>query len=325
MKVLVTGATGFIGTTLVQSLVKVGYDVRALSRGGDVLGRLENLGVEICRADLTDDQSLKGIAEGIGAVCHLAGVLGETCPDKGYYHHLHVKGTSNLLAECANHSIEKFIHCSTTGVLGPTEGAIADESYPYKPSNVYEATKAEGERLVLQHAREKFLPAIVLRPGMVYGPGDMHHLGLYRAIKRGYFFLINSGKSYLDLVFVEDVAQAFIKALQSSYSAGEVYMIVGPKPVTVHELAQTIAGALGRPLNFLNLPAWMAMSLARGLSCLSRLLRFDPPLTPSRVKFLTESRACSMNKAREQLGYEPIGLDEGITQTVSWYKTNGYL
>ena len=325
MKVLVTGATGFIGSTLVQALVRAGYEVRALSRSGNVPDKLRGLNLEICTGDLTVPASLKGIAEGVGAVCHLAGVLGETCPDEEYYYRLHVQGTANLLSECAGHPIQKFVHCSTTGVLGPTDGEIADESHPYRPSNVYEVTKAEGERLVLQHARERRLAAVVLRPGMVYGPGDMHHLGLYWAIKRGYFFLINRGKSYLDPVFVEDVAQAFIKALQSTDSAGQVYMIAGPRPVTVRELAQTIANALGRPLDFPNLPAWAAMSLAKGLSYLSRLIPLDSPLTPSRVKFLTESRACSINKAQKQLGYKPIGLDEGIARTVAWYKAYGYL
>ncbi len=325
MKVLVTGATGFIGLTLVRALVRSGYDVRALSRSGDVPDTLRGLNIEIHKGDLTVPASLKGIAESVGAVCHLAGVLGETCPDEEYYYRLHVQGTANLLAECANRPIEKFVHCSTTGVLGPTGGEIADESYPYRPSNVYEATKAEGEKLILRCARERRLAAIVLRPGMVYGPGDMHHLGLYRAIKKGYFFLINRGKSYLDPVFVEDVAQAFVKALQSTDSAGQVYMIAGPRPVTVRELAQTIANTLERPPNFLNLSVWMAMSLAKSLSYLSRLVPFNPSLTPSRVKFLTESRACSISKAQERLGYEPISLDKGIARTVAWYKAHGYL
>ena len=283
------------------------------------------MGIEIWHGDLTKAASLKGIAEGVDAVCHLAGALGQTGLDQRYYHRINVDGTANLLAECINRSIEKFVHCSTAGVLGPTMEGIADETRPYSPSNVYETTKAKGERLVLQEAHKKSLPAIVLRPGMVYGPGDMHHLGLYRAIKKGYFFLINSGKSYLDPVFVEDVAQGFIKVLQSPDSTGQVYMIAGPTPVTVRELAQAIASALGRPHNFPNLPSWLAMSIAEGLSLLSQLVPFDAPLTPSRVKFLTESRATSINKAQKQLGYEPIALNKGITQAAAWYKAHGYL
>jgi len=323
--VLVTGGSGFIGSTLVRALVHAGYHVRVLSRSSTVLKRLKDRRVTVHKGDLTIAESLKGIAEGIGIVCHLAGVLGETCPNQTYYHRLHVQGTTNLLKECANHPIEKLIHCSTTGVLGPVNEGIADESHPYNPSNVYEATKAEGEKVVLKFAQEKKLPVTVLRPGMVYGPGDMHHLGLYWSIKKGYFFLINSGKSYLDPVFVEDVAHAFLKAVQNAHTSGEVYTIAGPKPVTVCELAQTIASALGHPRNFPNVPKGVALALAQILFCLSRLIPFEPPLTTNRVKFLTESRACSIKKAREQLSYEPIGLEEGIIRTVSWYKAHGYL
>ena len=322
---MVTGGSGFIGSALVRKLVCEGHDVRVLSRSSTTLERLTDLKIKVHRGDLTVAESLKGVAKGVEVVYHLAGVLGETCRDEGYYKRLHVEGTENLLRECANHGIKKFIHCSTTGVLGPMDDGIGDESDVYNPSNVYESTKAEGEKLVLKFGQEQSFPVTVLRPGMVYGPGDMHHLGLYWTIKKGYFFLINSGKSYLDPVFVEDVVCALMTAAEKPHTSGEIYIIVGPRPVTVCELAQTIAGALGRSASFPNIPKGIAMALARILSYTSRLIHFEPPLTASRVKLLTESRVCSIEKAREQLSYEPIGLKEGITQTVSWYKENGYL
>ncbi len=325
LKVLVTGATGFIGANLVRALVNGGYEVRALTRNGDVSQRLKGMDIEICQRDLAENVSLKGVLEGVNCVCHLAGVLGGTTPDEEYYHQLHVRGTANLLAACDKFQIEKFIHCSTAGVLGPSGNGIADENSPYNPTNIYENTKAEGEKLVIKNARKKLLPTIILRPGMVYGPGDMHHLGLFSSIKKRYFFLINSGKSYLDPVFIEDVAQAFIKALETSETADQIYMIAGPNPVTVKEVAHVIARALDLPDTFMTMPTAIAMLLAKILTGLSKFVPFDSPLTPSRVKFLTESRASSIKKAIEQLSYNPVGLEKGISETLKWYKKNGYI
>ena len=141
--------------------------MRALLRSGRVPSEFTNMGIEICLGDLTDAASLRGIVEGVDAVCHLAGVLGQTGFDDDHYYRINVNGTANLIAECINHPIKRFVHCSTAGVLGPTNEDVADESHPFNPSNVYETTKAEAERLVLENFRENRLPAIVLRPGMV--------------------------------------------------------------------------------------------------------------------------------------------------------------
>ncbi|RPJ43127.1 MAG: NAD-dependent epimerase/dehydratase family protein [Deltaproteobacteria bacterium] len=323
-KVLVTGATGFIGRAVVTALLEDGYEVRALvrPRSGD---NLRDSGVSLWKGDLTVPSSLRGIAEGINAVCHIAGVLGSPNVDQKTYFRLNAEGTSHLLAECLNRPIEKFIHCSTAGVMGSGGDPRRDESSEIHPGNAYECSKAEGEAHVLSFIEKHRFPAIILRPGMVYGPGDMHHLGLYRAIKKKYFFLFGSGNSCLDPVFVNDVAGAFVKVLKADGNVGETFLISGPRPVPVREFAETIALSLGHQPSFLEIPVGLARAAAFVTVACSRFLPFKPILTPARVKFLSETRSYSINKARQRLGYEPLELKEGIARTVSWYKSHGYL
>jgi nucleoside-diphosphate-sugar epimerase len=324
LKVLVTGATGFIGRAVVRALLKEGYEVRALVH--NTPGKsLEDAGVSIWKGDLTDPSTLRGIADGVNAVCHIAGILGGLDVDQAYYCLLHAEGTANLLAECLNYPITKFIHCSTAGVMGHGGSLWRDEASGYNPGNVYEFSKAEGEKKVLSFVEKHHFPAIILRPGMVYGPGDMHHLGLFKAIKNNYFCLFGSGNSLLDPVFVNDVAGVFVKALKANDQVGETFLIAGPRPVPVRELAETIALSLGKKPSFFNFPVWLAQATAYVTTAGSHFFHIKPILTPTRVKFLSETRSYSNNKAREHLGYEPVELQEGIARTVEWYKANGYL
>ncbi len=324
--ILVTGGTGFIGSALVRALLQEGHRVRVLTRRPDGHPLLSRPGVEPFVADLTDPASLTGVAEGVEAVFHLAGLLGGKSADPTAYEALHVRGTGHLLEQFAGRFLVRFVHCSTTGVLGPIAHPPADESRPPRPSNLYERTKAAGERLVLERGRQQGTPVTVIRPGMVYGPGDLHHLGLFRAVQRGYFVLIGGGRSTLDPVYVADVVQGLRRALENEQAVGQVYHIAGPRPVTVRELAEAIARALGRPFRPPTVPRPLAFAGAWLMTGLLRPLGVQPPLTPGRVRFLTENRGVSIEKARRELGYEPAySLEAGLRETVAWYRRHGYL
>ncbi|MDY7041153.1 MAG: NAD-dependent epimerase/dehydratase family protein [Chloroflexota bacterium] len=326
MRVLVTGGTGFIGSHLVQALVARGDNVRALVRRESDVAELERLGVELFYGDLTDESSLSGIAEGITHVIHLAGLLGgANVPDQRYWD-VNVTGTANLFAQFRDRPIERFIHCSTTGVLGPIADPPADENWPVNPSNLYELTKSEGEILVTRHGQEADMPVVVIRPGMVYGPGNTHLLGLFRTIQKGLFFLIGTGESSLDAVYIDDVVQGLLLGLDCPQAVGRTYIIAGERPVTVAELAQAIGKALGKAPYRFRLPLWAAMWIARWSEWLGETLGFKPPLTLSRVRFLTENRACRIDRARDELGYySRVSIEEGIRRTVLWYHARGYL
>lgn len=325
MKILVTGATGFIGSHLVDALVEKGYQVRCLVRETRNVMRLKNISAELIYGDINELESLEKALDGIDVVYHLAGVLGQIgIPDKVYWQ-VHVQGTKNILEASQKHNIKKFIYCSTAGVTGPAAHLPQDESLPYNPSNIYEVTKAEAEKSVLQYHRENGLPVIVIRPEFVYGPGDMHTLGIFKTVRKRMFILIDGGKAFLHPTYIDDLTHGFLLCLDSRQANGEVYLIAGERYITLNEFATLIAKALNVPRPTIYIPKSLAFALGAVTQFTGTVFRFNPPLTVPRVKTLCRSAGCSTFKAKEQLGYCPVvKLEEAIMRTANWYKENGY-
>jgi len=328
MKILVTGGSGFIGSHLVEALVKEDCDVRCLVRKTSDVGYLEKLDAEIVYGDITDKNSLTAAIKGIDVVYHSAGILGQWgIPDKAYWE-IHVKGTEHILQMSLEEGIKKFIHCSSCGVIGPIKDVPADELCPYNPSNIYETTKAQAEKLVIDAYHKYKLPVTVIRPEFVYGPRDMHVLRLFEAIEKGRFVRIGGGASYIHPTFISDLIHGLLLVVGRNEvrSAGEIYHITGERYVTVDKLLSLICGALGRQRPMIRVPYRLGWTAAILLECLGRAIRVKPPLTVSAVKFFNEDRGFTWAKAESDLGYHPtVTLNEGIERTATWYRQNGYL
>ena len=328
--ILITGGTGFIGSHLVEALVKKGYKVRCLVRNPNKLNYLRNLGVDfkdlgvdVVYGDITDRDSLLHAVKGVSTVVHLAGVLGKWgVPDKIYWD-VHVRGTKLLLEACINEGVKRFIYCSSAGVLGPIKNPPANEDWPYNPSNVYEETKAVAEKLVLSYKNK--MAVTIIRPEFVYGPRDMHVLKLFDAIQKGKFFIIGNGQTLLHPTYISDVIQAFLLCLENEKSIGKIYLITGETPVKVIELSTIIAEELGVPPPIFRIPKWLAYMAASLSEMLAQMFNFEPLITRSQVKFFTENRAFDNSKAKYELNYNPLPLRQGIRQTIRWYRQNGYL
>jgi len=321
-KILVTGASGFLGSSLTEALCSKGYMVRCLVRKSSDISFLKRLGVEFAYGDVTDKPSLSNALRGVNAVFHLAGLLGKWRVSKEVYHNIHAGGTETLIDICLQQGIRRFIYCSSSGVLGPLQ-SLANEHSPYNPSNPYEQAKAAAEKIVLAHKHD--LDVTVIRPGLVYGPRDMHMLPLFKSIKKRRFFIIGDGKALLHPVYIKDLNQGFLLSLENSKAAGEVYLIGGERPVTVEEFVSLVSEYLGSKASFRHVPLWCAKLLASIAESSGRLLGFEPPLTHSRVKFFTENRAFSCSKVKEDLGYIPASLEYGLRETIAWYCQEGYL
>ncbi len=326
MNILITGGTGFIGRSLINQLSQGKHKIKVISRSKDAAKLWDTSKVEVSAADITQPESLPGLFSGIEVIYHLAGKLGEAGVPEQVYRQLHYEGTKNVLQQAIKaDGLKRFIHCSSAGVQGPISDPPADESYPYAPSNIYEQTKTEAEKLVLEYHKKHGLPAIILRPEFVYGPGDTHVLGLFSAIKKGMFVIFGKGNSLLHPTYIEDTSQALLRCLLVNNQWGEVFIIGGERPVTVKELAYTIAQALGVKKPF-SVPYWLGYSGAVLLEALGTCLRFDPPLNRTRLKFFTENRAFDIKKARDKLGYNPkTSFEQGVKHTIDWYKEQGYL
>ena len=327
MNILVTGATGFIGSHLVRSLVKEGHHCRCLFRKTSDISKFKKLNnIEFIYGDITDENSLKGIAKGTDIVYHIAGLLGKWCRSYSELFQVNVQGVMNLIIACSSVNIQRFVHISAGGVTGSLKERCVDETYECRPSTPYERTKFKGEQMALKMSREHRIPLTVVRPSFAYGPGDLHKLGLFKIIKRGLFFFIGNGQSTVHPVYIDDLIDGIKLCANNEKAVGKLYIIGGPRPVTKEELVRVIAENLGTKTPKLRIPLWAAIMLAKIGEVLGRFFKFEPPLTYSRVNMLNKNWGLDISKARMELGYEPkIDLSEGIRRTVRWYKKNGYL
>jgi nucleoside-diphosphate-sugar epimerase len=326
MTALVTGASGFLGANLARRLLAEGSRVRVLARSEARVRPLRELGAEVVLGDVTDPRAVAAAVDGATVVWHLAGRLLVPGVAPSEYERTHVAGTRTLLACCRRApALERLVHCSTTGVLGPTGDRAADERAPIRPTNVYEATKAQAEREVWEAARDG-LPVVVARPGLVYGPGDLHLLGFFRAIVRRRFRPVGRRPVRLHPIYVDDLGDALVRCGGHRAAVGECFHIAGRRPVTLAELAEAIARSAGTELPRGRIPLPAARAAAAVGDALPPRLRCAAPLTRTRLDFLTHSRTYDVGKARRVLGFSaPTDLRAGIARTVAWYREQGLL
>lgn len=324
MRVFITGATGFLGGALARALAENGAEVHALARPTANRSVLNDVAITWHEGDISMPASLDGFV-GAGWIIHAAGRLGEPGVPEEAYHRLHVDGTRNVLAAAAAMRTQpRVLYVSSPGVLGPIAGEPAAEDAPLSPSNPYERSKAAAEGAARQFAAQG-LPVIIGRPEFVYGPGDRHVLGLYKAILRGHFFYLNGGRHFCHPTFIADAVAGLLLCL-STGRPGEIYHITGPRPLTFRELGETMARALGVRPPRLSLPVWVAKGAAIGLEALGFVARRKPPLSRTGVAFFSEDRRFSWQKARKELGYTPqYDLTPGTRLTVEWYRQQGWL
>ena len=327
MTAVVTGATGFLGSALVTELVKRQQPVRILARDEKKARQQFGDTVTISPGDITDAMQVQRAVDGATTLYHLAGHLYHPSIPPELYGQVHVEGTRILLRACRGQAqLRRIVHVSTTGVFGVTGETPAAEDAPFAPTNPYEATKLEGEHLALKAYREQGLPVTVVRPGLVYGPGDLHLLGFFGSINKGLFRVIDGGKAFLHPVYIDDLVAALLLCAERSQAPGRSYNIAGGCPVSVRELATAIAHALGRELPAGSIPLWLA-NLASDLFTVMPGMRGErAPLTRSRVKFLTNSRIYDIRRAKSELDYTPaVALKEGMKLTAAWYYKHHYL
>src|SRR6266702_4491792 len=321
MTILGTGATGFLGSALVTELLRQKQPVHMLAR--DVKKAREQFGatVKIIPGEITEAKHVQQAVDGATVIYHLVGRLYHPSVPTELYRRTHVEGTRILLDACkGQNQLQRIVHCSTTGVFGVTGKTPASEDALYAPTNPYEATKLEGEQLALKAYQEDGLPISVIRPGLVYGPGDIHLLGFFVSIKKGLFRVINGGKAELHPVYIDDLVAALLLCGERPQAPGRSYSIAGECPVTVRELALAIARALDRELPAGSIPLWLANLASDIFAVMPGMKGEQAPLTRSRVKFLTNSRIYDISRARSELGYTPrVELEEGMKRTAVWY------
>jgi nucleoside-diphosphate-sugar epimerase len=327
LEVLVTGATGFLGSSLVRRLLADGARVRVLARSHEKARPLADQGAKVVAGDITDRDAVRAAADGAEVVYHLAGRLLVPGVPAGEYHRAHVEGTKLLLACCCGGGSRprRFVHGSTTGVLGVTGDQPADEMAPIRPTNIYEVTKAEAEQAIRDTWRSGF-PAVIARPGLVYGPGDLHLLPFFRAVLQRRFRPIGRRKVWLHPIYIDDLIDALVRCGQHDSAVGECFHLAGREPVPLADLANAIARAGGTRLPAGHIPLLAAQAVAVVGDRLPPDLRRSAPLTRSRLDFLTHSRVYDVSKAERLLGFAAAtDLPAGTARAMTWYRQRGFL
>ncbi len=324
MKVLVTGATGLVGSHLVEELVKSHpeYSVRVLVRPTSQTAFFRDKPVEIVSGDLCDAQSLSKAVQGADIVFHCAAFVSDWA-SKEEMVKINVTGLRALMEASEKARIKKFILVSSMAVLGMGKQDNLDESAPYiYTGDLYNYTKIEAEKLALEFARQGKLAVTVLRPPYVFGPRDRQMLPrIISFLNENKFVYIDWGRNPFHLVYVGNLVQAMLLAAKSP-SVGQIYHITDGVSITRKELIEFIAEYLNYSKPNKSVPLSLAKVACFILEILAKALRSGktPVLNRFRLKFMSTYLTFDIGKAQRELGYQPVAQKECLKWTLQWYK-----
>lgn len=324
-KWLVTGATGFIGSHVVETLAARGQSMVALVRPASDASWLESLGVEVVRGDLFEPAALTQACDGVAVIVHCAARVGDWGPIEAY-RRVNVEGLRNLLETARRVPVRRVIHLSSLGVYEARDhyGTDETEPLPQRHMDAYTQTKVEAELLVRQYHEQYGLPVVILRPGFVYGARDRTVLPrLLDALEKRQLRYLGSGEQRMNTIYVGNLVQAILLAAEKPQAVGQTYNLTDGEEVSKRRFFETLARVADLPPPQGSVPRWLARLLAAGMETWARW-RGDsqpPKLTRARVKFLGLNLHFSVEKARRELGYEPEpALEKGLREAVAWYR-----
>lgn len=327
--ILLTGATGFVGSHVAEALARAGHTVRTLARPGSDTAFLGSLGVTVVPGDLTDPDALRRAADGCDVVVNCAAKVGDWGPADGY-RAVNVEGLRHLLDATLGRPLHRFVHVSSLGVYEARHHYGTDETEPLPNNHIdgYTQSKVEAERLALQYHRKQQVPVVILRPGFVYGPRDRTVLPrLADRLKERSVIYIARGRFALNTTYVGNIADAVLLALDAPAEAvvGEVFNITDGEFVSKRRFFEAVADGLGlkRPRGFPPVPVWLARIMANWREgAFRRQNKPHPPrITQAQLKFAGLNLDFSIAKARTKLGYTPrVLFDEGMKLALDWHK-----
>ncbi|RIL11387.1 MAG: hypothetical protein DCC75_02415 [Proteobacteria bacterium] len=324
--VLVTGASGFTGSYVVRELAANGYSVRAMVRSEDQASKLRQDGIEVVRADLTDQNSLREAVRGAGSIVHIAALFRRAGLPEEEFRRVNLQGTRMLMDLAIESGVRRFVHCSTVGVLGDVAEIPADENTPLNPGDMYQRSKADAEDLVMSYFKSGKLNGVVIRPAMIYGPGDQRILKLFKMISERSFFYVGSGQALVHFIDVRDLARAFRLALEQSHLTANIYIIAGSQSLPLKDAVAKIATILNVAEPKIHLPVRPVQLLGSLCELICTPLRINPPIFRRRVDFFTKNRAFDCSKAALELGFKPhSSFDEELIDIINSYIESGLI
>ena len=306
MNVLVTGGTGFLGQHVARALLARGDAVHLMGRDFAAVQDVLAAGARPVPADLRDRAAVLQACAGMDAVCH-AGALSAPWGPTGEFHAVNVDGTAHVIAGCRQHGVRRLVYVSSPSVVFDGRDCVdATEAAPYPRRfiSVYSLTKKLGEDLV-NAARD--VPAVILRPKAIFGPGDRALLPrLIAAARAGRLPQIGAGRNLVDLTYVQNVAHAIVLALDAPHAVGKTYTITNGEHLPLWDVIRQVLRRLGLAADLRTVPLPVALAAAQLMEWRAALTRREPLLTRYSVLILARTQTYDITAARRDLGYTPL-------------------
>jgi dihydroflavonol-4-reductase len=325
-KILVTGATGFVGSHLVDALVARERAVRCLVRRTSNLKYLKHPQLEFTYGGVDGETDWDEALKDVDTIYHVAG-LTFARRAKDYFTVNH-QGTEAILAGALKHRdrIKRFVLVSSLAAVGPGgHRRPVDENTTPAPITPYGRSKLMGEEAAM--AVRDLLPITIVRPPAVYGPRDYGIYEFFKSISRGLSPTIGRYDKQISLVHVQDLARGIILAGESPDSIGRTYFISSEEVYSMRAVADRIAEILGRRARSIAIPRPVAFTVAVAAEAFAAVMRRPPVINRDKVTDLSQTCwGCSIERAKSELGYsQQVSLDDGLKGTVEWYKREGWL
>ncbi|MCC7467017.1 MAG: NAD-dependent epimerase/dehydratase family protein [Saprospiraceae bacterium] len=324
-KILITGATGYIGGVLARHLVAQGHDVVALARipPADTSDKTEPRWVQ---ADLHDAGHLNQAMHGVEEVYHLAAYARPWAKNPSYYHQINVEGTENVLKAAEANGVRRVVFTSTAGVFGPSKDheQVDESSIPWKsPYTEYDRSKIAAEAIARKRAAGG-QEIVIVNPTRVYGPGDPATINAVNKmiqlyLKGRFRFLPGDGSGLGNYAYIVDVVNGHLLAMQKGIS-GENY-ILGGVNISFRDFFRHLAKASGKHYSIFPMPIGLMKLAAKAMQWRADRFGTPPAITPEWVDRYEAHWMLSPQKAVENLGYQITPLDEGLKKTVSWLES----
>jgi 2-alkyl-3-oxoalkanoate reductase len=326
MDILITGGNGLLGRYLATALLHRADSVRVLAGPTEDTRWLEGQGVVIYRGDVRCPETLSAPMSGAWAVLHLASMMGTWRPIEDFYA-VNMTGTENVCRAVLAQGVGRIVHVSSWKVYGMALGEPVSEQFLLRPfGEPYSITKAAGDIAVQRMIADNRLPAVIIRPGTFFGPGDQLNFGrIANRLRVGRGIIVGRGDNALPLVYITDVVQGLLLALDHDDAVGQAYNITNDRPLAQQQLLDAIAHEIGASPPHIHVPyqaLYAAGSAAEKLAMLTRS-QHQPVLTRLGVKLFGTDNRHGIDKARRELGYQPmVDLRAGVRLAAEWYRTH---
>ena len=327
MKSLVTGANGFVGSSVARCLLEAGHEVRCLVRAGSDQSNLKGLPVEISEGDLRDISSLKLAVSNCENLFHVAADYRLWVPDPEIMYEINVKGTQELILAAYEADVSRIIYTSSVATLGINlDGNPADENTPSSLNNMtghYKRSKFLAEQVV-QHLTDKHqLPLVIVNPSTPVGPRDVKPTPTGQIVLDTLCGRMPAYMSTgLNVAHVDDIAQGHLLAYMHG-KTGERY-ILGGENLHLIQILQAIDEIIGKKIKRMNIPMGMMLPVAWVMEKIAIATNTQPRASVDSIRMAEKKMFFSSEKAIRDLGYKYRPSSEAIQDAVTWFQNNGY-